>query len=485
MLTREILNSLLPVAPALGLIISGCAILIAWMFQPQQDDDQPRSSNGWAWAGLAALIVVWGSWSFSGSTLVDNEATLFRSDVLSRSGTHLAMLAGCLVAAITINRSPSGFGAEFHACLLFLVSGLCFVSAATDLTTLYLGLEMVSIPTILLLAISRRDDSGMESTLKYFALSAFSSAIFLMGCSFLFGIAGSTKLSEIAASISANPSIAAYIAFALVLAGLAFRVTAVPFHFYAPDVFSGCSLPLGGLLSTLPKIAGFVAMLRLLGGPALQSGLAPVALNTIVVLALITMTVGNFAALAQKNCRRLLAYSSVAHSGYLLMGLAAALVQGTGAQSLIMYLSAYVVMTLGFFAGVTAIFERTDENLDLDDLQGVTQKNLLLGASMTVCLLSLIGIPITAGFWGKFMILRDLIAPQNTLLLVGAIFMVVNSAIGAIYYLAMLIRVNTQKPTEGSQSETRTTSIVDLPAFATCVICAATTILWFIVPKWM
>lgn len=482
MFTKDLLTSLLPVAPAVGLIICGCAILIAWMFQPKSDDNADRSSNVWAWAGLAALLIVWGSWSFSGSTHLDKDATLFRSDVLSRGGTHLALLAGCLVAAITINRSPTSYGAEFYSCLLFLVSGLCFVSGATDLTTLYLGLEMVSIPTILLLAISRRDDAGMESTLKYFALSAFSSAIFLMGCSYLFGIAGSTKISAIVASVSAAPTIASYIAFALVLAGLAFRITAVPFHFYAPDVFLGCSLPVGGLLSTLPKIAGFVAIARLLGGPELQAGLVPTALNTIVILSLITMTYGNFAALAQTNCRRLLAYSSVAHSGYLLMGLAAALVQGSTTQSVIIYLSAYVVMTLGFFAGVTALHERTDENLELGDLEGVTQKNLLLGASLTICLLSLIGIPITAGFWGKLMILRDLIAPHNTMLLVGAIIMVINSAIGAVYYLSMLVRVNSGNVATDRESKS---SILDMPAAATCVICAATTILWFIVPKWM
>lgn len=484
MFTKELLTSLLPVAPAVGLIISGCAILVAWMFQPKSEDNAERPSNVWAWAGLAALIIVWGSWSLSGSTGMDTESTLFKSDVVSRGGTHLALLAGCLVAAITINRSPAGYGAEFHSCLLFLVSGLCFVSGATDLTTLYLGLELVSIPTILLLAISRRDDAGMESTLKYFALSAFSSAIFLMGCSYLFGIAGSTKISTIISTVAAAPSIASYIAFALVLSGLAFRVTAVPFHFYAPDVFAGCSLPIGGLLSTLPKVAGFVAMIRLLGGPELQLGLSSVTLNTIVVLALITMTFGNFAALAQSNCRRLLAYSSVAHSGYLLMGLAAALASGSSAQSVIIYLSAYIVMTLGFFAGVTAIDDRTDQSLELSDLQGVTQKNLMIGASLTICILSLIGIPITAGFWGKLMILRDLIAPQNSLLLVGAIAMVANSAIGAVYYLSMLIRVNTTKQKDGEEASTSPLTL-DLPAAATCVFCAATTILWFIVPKWM
>lgn len=498
MLTREMLSSLLPVAPALGLIISACAILISWMFQPtsQNENSDQRPSNGWAWAGLAALIVVWGSWSFSGSTLLDRESTLFRSDVVSRAGTQLALLAGCLVAATTINRSPARYGAEFHACLLFLVAGLCFVSAASDLTTLYLGLEMVSIPTILLLAVSRRDNAGLESTLKYFALSAFSSAIFLMGCSYLFGVSGSTKIATIVSNIAADGSTAAYIAFALVLAGLAFRVTAVPFHFYAPDVFSGCSLPMGGLLSTLPKVAGFVAMIRLLGGPVLESGLAPVVLNTIVVLALITMTVGNLAALAQNNVRRMLAYSSVAHSGYLMIGLAAALVQGIGAQSVMMYLSAYIVMTLGFFAGVVAVFDRTDVKLDLTDLQGVTQRNLVLGAALTVCLLSLIGIPVTAGFWGKFMILRDLIAPENTMLLVGAIAMVVNSAIGAVYYLGMLVRVNGSANGESETNRVKANdstaeisaagqASLDLPAAATCVICAATTLLWFILPKWM
>jgi len=476
-------NSLIPVLPALGLIAAGCALLAIGVFQPQRPVEASESqASGWAWASLAVLLVVWGGWLFSGSTHVESSSILFRTDHVSRACTHLAFLAGCLITVMSINRTPAQYAYEFHSCLLFLVAGLVLVSAATDLTTLYLCLELISIPTVLLLSISRRDDAGREATFKYFALSAFSSAIFLMGVSYLYGLTGATSIDRVVLAVGAHPSTMGYIAFVLVLAGLAFRVTAVPFHFYASDVFSGTSPAMAAMLSTIPKIAGFVAMIRLLGGSHLNASLAPLALTTLVGLGLVSMTVGNCLALVQSHCRKLLAYSSIAHSGYIMLGLAGVLVQGTQSGSVLVYLAAYVIMTIGFFAGMTALFAKADRDVELDELNGLTAINFWVGLSLSVCVLSLIGMPMTAGFWAKFRIFQELLAPGNNSLVLAAIAIAVNASIGAIYYFNIFIRLNWTKATREHSSFL---SYSDLPATVACCVCAGMTLVWFVVPKWM
>lgn len=483
MIGAEFFSSLLPVFPAFALLIAGCVFFLIGAFSDSdQSADTDASVSGWAWASLAVILLVWGGWSFSGSTAFDHQSSLFRSDTVSRSGAHLALFAGALIVAISIHMTPKKYAFEFHSGLLILLSGLIFAAAASDLTSVYLSLELVSIPTVMLLSISRRDDPGREATLKYFALGAFASAIFLMGASYLYGLAGTTSLKEIGTVLSETPSTMGQVALALVLAGLAFRVTAVPFHFYAPDVFSGCSLTMAALLSTLPKIAGFVAMIRVLGGNELNAGLATLALPTLLVLSLITMTLGNCAALIQTGVRRLLAYSSVAHSGYLMLGLAAVLLQGTAPSSVLAYLGAYVVMTLGVFAGIIAIQSKADGDLELQEFTGITHSNFWIGASMTVCLLSYIGIPLTAGFWAKFGIFQDLIAPNHFVFIVAAIIMAANAVIAAIYYLSIIVRLNTVvNPAPPPKAVFYKVN----PAMVTCIACAGLTLAWFFFPRWM
>jgi NADH-quinone oxidoreductase subunit N len=483
MIGVEFFSSLLPVLPAFGLLVAGCVfLLVGALSDASEATDGDETGSGWAWASLAVILLVWGSWWFSGSTAFNHSSSLFRSDAVSRNGAHLALFAGALIVAISIHMTPKKHAFEFHSGLLILLSGLIFASAAADLTSVYLSLELVSIPTVMLLSISRRDDKGREATLKYFALGAFASALFLMGASYLYGLAGTTSLSGIATALTETPSTMGQVALSLVLAGLAFRVTAVPFHFYAPDVFSGCSLSMAAILSTLPKIAGFVAMIRLLGGAELNPGLATLALPPLLVLALISMTLGNCAALIQTGARRLLAYSSVAHTGYLMLGLAAVLIQGTAPTSVLAYLGAYIVMTLGVFAGITAIQPRHDGEIEMQDFTGITRQNFWLGGSMTVCLLSYIGIPLTAGFWAKFGIFQDLIAPNNHVFIIAAIIMAVNAVIAAIYYLSIIIRINTLVEDDSQPAKSPTTAS---PALVTCIACAGLTLVWFFFPKWM
>lgn len=480
-MSLELANSFLAVAPAVVIFGIACIYLLIGMFQDNSSPAGIKSVSGWGVVSTCLLAGVWigAVWfSLQPAGLVTK---LFQSDAVALHGTHLTLLAGVLISAFSITHTPRRYAYEFHASLLFLLAGSIFLAAAADLTTLYLAIEMVSLPTTLLLSISRRDNPGREATLKYFALSAFASAVFLMGASYLFGLSGTTSLSGIAAALATNDTTLAKVAMALVLGGLAFRVTAVPFHFYAPDVFTGSSLPVAAMIATVPKIAGFLAIIRLLGGVQLNSGLVESSGVLLLVLALVTMTAGNFMALAQTKWRRLLAYSSVAHSGYLLIGVAAALYRGGETTYVLSYLSAYTVMTLGVFAALATLTANGDSDPSLADLEGLYQRAPALCIALTICLLSLIGVPLTAGFWAKFGIFQDAIRTARTELVVSAVIMALNAAIGAMYYLSLLLRLYRAPHSNAAPAPAPKFN----PSFALTVVCAAITVLWFLLPNWM
>lgn len=477
----ELAQNFFAVAPAVLLFGVACIYLLLGMFQDDSTPAGARYVNGWGLASISILAATWIAVSKFGLQPSGITTKLFQSDAAALHGTHLTLLAGVLISAFSLTFTPRRFSYEFHASMFILLSGSIFLAAAADLTTLYLAIEMVSLPTSLLLSISRRDNAGRETTLKYFVLSAFSSAIFLMGASYLFGISGTTSLSGIAAAMSADNTTLAKVAMAFVLAGLAFRVTAVPFHFYAPDVFSGSTLSVSAMVATVPKIAGFLAFIRLLGGAQLNSGLVETAGILLMCLAITTMTAGNFMALAQSKVRRLLAYSSVAHSGYLLLGLAIALYQGGETSQVLSYLSAYTVMTFGVFAALATLNSSGQSDPDLADLNGLRQHAPGLSIALSICLLSFIGVPLTAGFWAKFGIFQAAVNSSNLWLIAGATVMALNAAVGAIYYLSLLIRINQR--TEASVANRE--PIRFTPAFALCAACAVVTVLWFVVPTWM
>lgn len=417
----------------------------------------------------------------SGEASREVTSRLFMADKLSTHGIHLTLLGGAFITAIAIYLTPRRFAAEFHGCLLILLAGLAFVATAADLTTLYIGLEMVSIPTTVLLAISRRDDAGREATLKYFALSAFSSGIFLMGASYLYGLTGTTQLTTIVSTIGRNPSAMVQLALALIMAGLAFRITAVPFHFYAPDVFSGSSLTVASLLAFLPKVAGFLAIVRLLGGAKLEGALGESVLPILLGLGVVTMTLGNALALVQTSWRRLLAYSSVAHTGYLLIGLAALLQQSASPQPVFAYLAAYAAMTLGVFAGLASMMSTGDEDVSVDGLRGLYSRHPGLAIAITLALLSLIGMPLTAGFWAKLQLILAAVQTDNRAIQISAVIMALNAAIAAVYYFNGIVQMylapdkKEASPMHGEWN----------PAAVACAACACITLFWFFVPSWM
>jgi NADH-quinone oxidoreductase subunit N len=276
---------------------------------------------------------------------------------------------------------------------------------------------MLSIPTYVLLFLGRRDAATSEATVKYFFLSVASSAMLLYGFSFLYGMAGSTSLVNIrdalqaAAGSETGLMALSPVAFVLIFAGLGFRLAAAPFHFYAPDVYQGATSGNAGLLSVLPKIAGIIVFVRLVA--VSMPAMGAFAWQLTAAISILTMTIGNVSALWQNNVRRLMAYSSIAHAGYLLIGLAAALALPSaggaagGLAAMILYVFVYAFATLGVFAALTHLGAKDRDVEHVDELAGLAKSRPMTAAIIAVCMFSLSGVPPMAGFWGKFTLFRS------------------------------------------------------------------------------
>lgn len=363
--------------------------------------------------------------------------------------------------------------AEYYGCLLVAVAGVSLVGRANDLITLFLALELISIPTYVLLYLPARNRLNQEAAAKYFLLSIVSSAVLLFGFSYLYGLAGSTNLVVVVDTLTkANAealSPMALVGAVLAVAAIGFRLTVVPFHFYAPDVYEGAPAGVVAQLAVLPKVAGFAALVRLLGLVGADARHLPFDANThlpllLWILAVLTMTLGNVLALLQDNVRRMLAYSSVAHAGYMLIGVVIACslpdAKGTprtvggaagvlgptigGIDALLVYLVAYGLMTFGAFA-VILYLSTPERPVDaIDDLAGLSQSHPVSAATMAVFLFSLIGLPLTAGFAGKLLLFAGAFtAPADTasmrnLYQMLAVIAAINSAVGAYYYLRVV-----------------------------------------------
>jgi NADH-quinone oxidoreductase subunit N len=392
--------------------------------------------------------------------------------------------------------------ADYHACLLIATAGFSLVGAANDLIVLFLALELISIPTYVMLYLPRPNDPrAQEAAVKYFMLSVLSSALTLFGFSYLYGAAGTTNLSAIAAIlprvVPGEAGTAALIAAVLVLAGLGFRVTAFPFHFYAPDVYQGGPTGTVAFLSFVPKVAGFVALLKLFGyvGEAhpVANDFVKRVMMLMWILAAITMTAGNVMGLLQSNIRRMLAYSSVANAGYMLIGLAVVPAQAyrpssepganAGGEALLFYLIAYGAMTVGAFA-VLAYLDAPGRRIEtVDDLAGLRETHPTSAFLMGLFLVSLIGLPLTAGFTGKLYLFVSAMdapaeAPMQELFRVLALVGVLNAAIGTYYYLrvimAMFLRSSLAPPTPVTKWN---------PVLVTAAACAVVTVVFGVYPK--
>lgn len=444
--------------PEIVLIAAAVAIYMGGVFSGKRG--AAPVSQTWHWIAGGAIVLAAVALLSNGGTATRMsrpmaEGQPLQFDELAWLARWMALGFGSLLVLLSA-RPRAESTPEYIGSLLLTVAGLMLVAVADDLVLLFVALELISIPTYALLYLGRSDAACQESTAKYFFLSVLASAILLYGFSFLYGVAGSTELAAVRAALDeSNPlppgfSVFAKLAMAMIFGGLCFKIAAVPFHFYAPDVYQGTTHPNAALLSIVPKAAGLLVMVRIL--VMSMPGMTPQSWQIVLVVAALTMTFGNVMALWQDDLRRLLAYSSIAQSGYMLIAVAVAIASGgdatawNGVAALEFYLITYAAATLGAFA----VFEhlgRPERSLDgVDELAGLGITRPGAAAVLAVCMFSLAGIPPLAGFWGKLFVFGGALSvdpPVGTTGLrwwfVGvAIVGVLNAAVAAAYYLRII-----------------------------------------------
>ncbi|HEV2107025.1 MAG TPA: NADH-quinone oxidoreductase subunit N [Thermomicrobiales bacterium] len=379
---------------------------------------------------------------------------LFRSDGLTVFLSVIILVAAILTVMISASyvetlegRMPLG---EFYVLVAFSVLGALLVAASGDLVMIFVGIELSSLATYVLTAFAKRRLTSLEGALKYFLLGIFASAILAYGMAWIYGVTGSTNLDEIAVSLAVSTAGDEFLDSSLLLGlllltvGLGFKMAAVPFHFWTPDAYDGAPTPVTAYMSVVPKAAAFAATVRIF-----VQGLAPMRddwVTLLAVLALITMAFGNIVAVSQRNMKRMLAYSSIAHTGYMLVGLAAYQSQGglgtgfgvenddRGVSSLLYYILAYTFMNIGAFA-VVAWLQHRGRGMTLDDFSGLAQLHPLAAAAMTIFMVSLMGVPPLLGFYAKYYVI---LAAIDADLLWLAVAVVVLSAVSAFFYLRVV-----------------------------------------------
>lgn len=461
------------ILPTLLLAGYACLLLLADLFIPE---NRKRWTAWLGMLGLAAGALGHVAWrndaalvAFNGMLVADGYALFL---------DFIFLITGALTILLAINYLPrTGLErGEFYPLLLFTVAGMMLMGQASNLIVVFLALELMSIPLYILSGLARPKPASEESALKYFLLGAFASAFLVYGIALIYGATGSTDLQAIVAA--ARPDNARLtlllMGVGLVLVGLGFKVAVAPFHMWTPDVYDGAPSVVTAFMSVAAKAGGFAALLRVfvIAFPALAEQWAMVA----AIIAALTMILGNFAAIAQTNIKRLLAYSSIAHAGYILMGLVAAGAARTAVSDFavgasLFYLLAYAVTNLGTWAVVMAVERAESEGvpgngLNLNDYAGLAQRRPGLALAMTIFMLSLTGVPLTVGFIGKFYIFRAALdAGYLWLALVG----VVTSLVSAYYYLRVVIVMYMQAGAPVTVSRPALNLTVALTAVATFI----------------
>jgi NADH-quinone oxidoreductase subunit N len=393
--------------------------------------------------GIAGAIYGYshGGPAFGGMLVIDGFATFFRV---------LVMVVGILTVLPSysfLERQNAETG-EFHALLLFSIAGQSVMASANDLIIIFIGLEISSIASYVLAGYLRDDKRANEAALKYFLLGSFATAFFLYGVALIYGSAETLNLSNVRAALTGQqaPSpVFVGVAAAMIFVGLGFKVSAAPFQIWAPDVYQGAPTPVAAFLSAGPKAAAFAIFLRIFmtAFEPIGAGWEPL----VWLSALLSMTIGNFAALRQTNIKRMLAYSSIAHAGYVLVALTAR--SEVGVAAAMFYLAAYAFMNIGAFAVVSHLSGRDERYLNLEDFAGLGRQQPLTAAMLTIFLLSLIGVPLTGGFFGKFYIFK---AALESHLVWLAVLGLLNSAVAAYYYLRVLVMMYMHEPGEAASN---------------------------------
>lgn len=472
------------IIPEIILLATVCVMFLAAPFMVGETGSAPSGLRH-RWGVLSLLALAAATFAWTKAPFSESGLGPFRSDEFAWFVRGLSFTFGILLTLVLWDQIDDGHAAEAHACLLAILAGVNFVALSNDLVGIFLGLELVSIPTYILLSLGRHDWMRQEATIKYFLLSIFSSAIVLYGLSWVFGLAGTTNLTDIAGKAKVAFDHGMFrIAIAMVIGGLSFRLTAVPFHFYAPDVFQGVSPSSAAMLSFIPKVVGFSALLRLLPVCVGVSGFAEwipsgAIRGILTVVAILTMFVGNLLALRQTSILRLLAYSSIAHAGYMLVGLAVgnSATGVSGTASLLFYLSVYGVMTVGLFALITAAGSITRPVRTVSDLAGLSRSQPGIALMMAVCIFGLSGLPPTGGFIAKLHLFFAAWSEGSQTGRILAITLAANAAIAAAYYLRLISVMYFE------QSTTVTQPSRQYAAWIAGLLCAVATLALFLSPQ--
>lgn len=357
-----------------------------------------------------------------------------------------------LISTVWVEREnvPSG---EYHALLMFATFGMMLMASGNDLVVIFLGLETLSIATYVMCGLRRGDLKSNESAMKYFILGSFASAFLLYGMALVYGATGSTNITEIAARVAnANFPALLLVGGAMMVIGFGFKVATVPFHIWTPDVYEGAPTPVTGFMAAGPKAAAFASFVRvfvlgfpLVAGVQASGYLHDSWMTALTVMAILSMTIGNIVAIMQNNVKRMLAYSSIAHAGYAMVGFIGAgaaksnIDRDEAIASVAFYMLTYAITNLGAFAIVSLLGQKNDRRTDFEDYNGIGFKSPVLSFTLSLFMLSLLGLPLTAGFMGKVMVFRPALEAGNTMLTLLVVVAVINTTISAYYYLRLIV----------------------------------------------
>ena len=426
------------ILPEMVLAILSMALLMFGAFR-KGDQSDTASTAAMISLAVAAVLVLWSGGgrqeAFASAIVVDSFARLMKLLVLFGSAVTIGLSMDFMK-----RDGPRRF--EYPVLVLLATTGMMMMISANNLIALYMGLELQSLALYVVAAINRDSARASEAGLKYFVLGALSSGMLLYGASLIYGFTGSTSFPEIATALQASgATLGVVFGLVFIIAGLAFKVSAVPFHMWTPDVYEGAPTPVTAFFAAAPKVAAMALFTRVMVSPFAH--VVPQWQQILVFVAIASMALGAFAAIGQSNIKRLLAYSSIGHMGFALVGLAAGTQEGV--QGVVIYMLIYMIMTLGTFACVIAMRRNGNQVEEISDLAGLGRNNPALGFVLAMLMFSLAGIPPLAGFFAKYFVF---LAAVKSGLYVMAVLGVVASVVGAYYYLRIVKIMYFDEPAE-------------------------------------
>ena len=420
-------SDLIPAAPEIFMAVAAMALLMFGVFRRNSDSFVATIIAVAAMAVAGVLLLVGqDGMGFHGMFIADSFAVYAKILVLIGSAVTLGMARGYM-------QREEIYRFEYPVLVLLATLGMMMMISAANFMSLYMGLELQSLALYVLAAYQRDSSRSTESGVKYYILGSLASGLMLYGISLVYGFSGTVDFADVARTVTdpTGTHIGVVVGMVFILAGLAFKVAAVPFHMWTPDVYEGAPTPITAFFSIAPKVAAMALFVRVMVGPF--GGMVDQWRQVVVFISILSMILGSLAAIPQSNIKRLMAYSSIGHVGYLLVGLAAGTV--TGVQGILFYLTVYLFMNVGTFVVILSMRQRGRTVEGIEDLAGLSKTNPLMAGAMAIFMFSMAGIPPMAGFWGKFYIFKAAVdANMITLAVIG----ILTSVIGAYYYLRIV-----------------------------------------------